>query len=141
MGRLAVRRAELDHSRGQHRLCQSHSGCERWNRNTQPAIHIKNVSAHIEDKCTQIFNDMITMSANQTFQCPLITHFFDSNGVEYRIYMGPNWESETTFAQVTCNAAAMTGISIRFPRVMMRIETPFRARQSAGLCISPNVAP
>src|SRR5437899_6395891 len=71
-----------------------------------PPFTINNASAHIEDKCTQIFNDMITMSANQTFQCPLITHFFDSNGAEYRIYMGPNWEPETTFVQVTCNAVA-----------------------------------
>ena len=74
-----------------------------------PPFTINNVSAHIEDKCTQIFNDMITMSANQTFQCPLITHFFDSNGAEYRIYMGPNWEPETTFAQVTCNSVASDG--------------------------------
>ena len=71
-----------------------------------PPFTAKNVTAHVEDKCTQIFNDMITMSANQTFQCPLITHFFDSNGAEYRIYMGPNWEPETTVAQVTCNAVA-----------------------------------
>src|SRR5207302_10894006 len=48
-----------------------------------PPFTVKNVTAHIEDKCTQIFNDMITMSTNQTFQCPLITHFFDSNGAEY----------------------------------------------------------
>ena len=74
-----------------------------------PPFTIKNVSAHIEDKCTQIFNDMISMSANQTFQCPLITHFFDSDGAEYRIYMGPNWEPETAFAQVTCNAVASDG--------------------------------
>jgi hypothetical protein len=74
-----------------------------------PPFIIKNVRAHIEDKCTQISNDMITMSANQTFQCPLITHFFDSNGAEYRIYMGPNWEPETTFVQVTCNAVASDG--------------------------------
>jgi len=74
-----------------------------------PPFTTKNVTAHIEDKCTQIFNDMITMSANQTFQCTLITHFFDGNGAEYRIYMGPNWEPETTFAQVTCNTVASDG--------------------------------
>jgi hypothetical protein len=74
-----------------------------------PPFTIKNVRAHIEDKCTQIFNDMITMTTNQTFQCPLIIHFFDSNGAEYRIYMGPNWEPETTYAQVTCNAVASDG--------------------------------
>lgn len=74
-----------------------------------PPFPIKNVHAHIEDKCTQISNDMITMSANQTFACPLIVHFFDSNGAEYRIYMGPNWEPETAFVQVTCNAVASGG--------------------------------
>src|SRR6478609_12148378 len=45
-----------------------------------PPFTIKNVTAHIEDKCTQINNSMISMSVSQTFQCPLITHFFDSNG-------------------------------------------------------------
>ena len=49
---------------------------------------------------------MMQMSAGQTFQCPLIVHFFDSNGAEYRIYMGPNWEPETTFVQVNCNTVA-----------------------------------
>lgn len=74
-----------------------------------PPFTIKNVRAHIEDKCTQISNNMITMAANQTFVCPLIIHFFDSNGFEYRIYMGPNWEPETAFVQVTCNAVATDG--------------------------------
>lgn len=74
-----------------------------------PPFTIKNVNAHIEDKCTQIANDMITMFANQTIQCPLIVHFFDSNGAEYRIYIGPNWEPETTYAQVTCTAVASDG--------------------------------
>ncbi|HEX4919190.1 MAG TPA: hypothetical protein VFV92_00430 [Candidatus Bathyarchaeia archaeon] len=74
-----------------------------------PPFTINKVTAHIEDKCTQIFNDMLTMSIQQTFQCPLITHFFDSNGAEYRIYMGPNWEPETTYVQVTCNAVASDG--------------------------------
>ena len=46
------------------------------------------------------------MTPAQTFQCPLIVHFFDSNGAEYRIYMGPNWESESTYVQVTCNSVA-----------------------------------
>jgi hypothetical protein len=74
-----------------------------------PPFILKNVTAHIEDKCTQISNDMLTMSAGQTFPCPAIVHFFDTNTYEYRIYMGPNWRSETTFVQVTCNAAASDG--------------------------------
>jgi hypothetical protein len=80
-----------------------------------PPFTIKNVIAHVEDKCTQIsngnggWNNMYQMTATQTFQCPLITHFYDSNGYEYRIYSGPNWEPETTFAQVTCNSVASDG--------------------------------
>ncbi|MGH9544359.1 MAG: hypothetical protein ACRD23_04005 [Terriglobales bacterium] len=74
-----------------------------------PPFTIKNVNAHIEDKCTQINNDMIAMAVHQTLQCPLIVHFFDGNGAEYRIYMGPNWEPESTFVQVTCNAVASDG--------------------------------
>ena len=91
-----------------------------------PPFTIKNVIAHVEDKCTQIsngnggWNNMYQMTATQTFQCPLITHFYDSNGYEYRIYSGPNWEPETTFVrshaiQWRRMVAATTGISIRFP--------------------------
>jgi len=77
-----------------------------------PPFAAKNVIAHVEDKCTQIangsggWNNMLQMSPGQTFQCPLIVHFYDSNGADYRIYMGPNWEPETTYAQVTCNSVA-----------------------------------
>lgn len=65
----------------------------------------------MEDKCSQIsngsaFNNMLSMKAMQTFQCPLIVHFYDINASEYRIYMGPNWEPETTYVQVTCNSVA-----------------------------------
>jgi len=77
-----------------------------------PPFTIKNVIAHVEDKCTQIangsggWNNMLQMTAGQTFLCPLIVHFYDSNGAEYRIYMGPNWEPETTYVQITCNSVA-----------------------------------
>jgi hypothetical protein len=77
-----------------------------------PPFTIKNVNAHVEDKCSQIangaggYNNMLQMHAGQMFQCPLIAHFYDSNGSEYRIYMGPNWEPETTYVQVACNAVA-----------------------------------
>jgi hypothetical protein len=80
-----------------------------------PPFTIKSVSAHVEDKCTQIsngnggWNNMYQMKVGQTFQCPVIVHFFDSNGYEYRIYMGPNWEPESTFGQVTCNSVATDG--------------------------------
>ena len=77
-----------------------------------PPFTLKHVIAHVEDKCTQLangsggFNNMVQMTAGQTFQCPLIVHFFDSNGAEYRIYMGPNWEPESTYVLVTCNSVA-----------------------------------
>ena len=77
-----------------------------------PPFTMKTVIAHVEDKCTQIangnggWNNMLQMAAGQTFQCPLIVHFYDSNGAEYRIYVGPNWESETTYVEVTCNSVA-----------------------------------
>jgi hypothetical protein len=80
-----------------------------------PPFTIKNVSAHVEVKCTQMsngsggWNNMYYMTAGQAFLCPLIVHFFDTNGNEYRIYMGPNWEAGTTFAQVTCTALANDG--------------------------------
>ena len=80
-----------------------------------PPFTIKPVIAHVEDKCTQIpnsgggWNNMLQMGPTQTFQCPLIVHFYDSNGAEYRIYMGPNWEPETTYVQVTCNSADNSG--------------------------------
>ena len=55
-----------------------------------PPFNAKDVIAHIEDKCTAFSYSMIRMSASQTFLCPAIVHFFDSNGNEYRIYMAPN---------------------------------------------------
>ena len=78
-----------------------------------PPFTVKNVIAHVEDKCTMISNSLIAMSAGQTFPCPVIVHFFDTNSYEYRIYMAPNWTQpatpETSFVQVTCNAVASDG--------------------------------
>jgi len=78
-----------------------------------PPFTIKDVSAHIEDECTLVGKDMITMQKTSTLQCGLIVHFFDSTGAEYRIYMVPIWTDpatpETTYEQVTCNAVASDG--------------------------------
>jgi hypothetical protein len=74
-----------------------------------PPFTIKNVIAHVEVKCTQLGYSMILMSALQSIQCPLIVHFFDSDSSEFRIYAGPNWESETTFARVACNTTDSDG--------------------------------
>lgn len=80
-----------------------------------PPFSSANVVAHVEDKCSQLangsggYNNMLQMSPGQTFQCPLIVHFYDSGNNEYRIYMGPNWEPETRYVQLTCNSVASDG--------------------------------
>jgi hypothetical protein len=76
-----------------------------------PPFSVANVIAHVEDKCSQIansngYNNMLQMKSSQSFQCPLILHFYANNNSEYRIYMGPNWEPESTFVQITCNSVA-----------------------------------
>ena len=78
--------------------------------NPNPPFTTKNVIGHAEVKCTQLGFSMISMSAQQTFQCPMIVRFFDSNGDDFRIYMAPNWTQpktpETSYVQVTCNSVA-----------------------------------
>jgi hypothetical protein len=78
-----------------------------------PPFTAKTVIAHIEDKCTMISYSMIKMTAGQSFPCPAIVHFYDSNTYEYRTYFAPNWTQpptpETTFVQVTCNTVATDG--------------------------------
>jgi hypothetical protein len=78
-----------------------------------PPFTTKAVIAHIEDQCTMISYSMITMIAGQSFPCPALAHFYDSNTYEYRIYFEPNrvqpTTPETTFIQVTCNTVATDG--------------------------------
>ena len=81
--------------------------------NPNPPFTVKNVIAHIEDKCTALGLSMLKMSAAQKFQCPAVVHFFDSNGNEFRIYMVPISTQpptpETSNVQVSCNAVAFDG--------------------------------
>ena len=78
-----------------------------------PPFVVKNVIAHIEDKCTALGLSMLKMSAGQNFQCPAVVHFFDSNGNEFRIYMAPISTQpatpETNNVQVSCNTMASDG--------------------------------
>ena len=78
-----------------------------------PPFAVKNVIAHIEDKCTALGLSMLKMAAGQKFQCPAVVHFFDSNGNEFRIYMIPISTQpptpETSNVQVSCNAVASDG--------------------------------
>src|SRR6476660_6926682 len=78
-----------------------------------PPFAVKNVIAHIEDKCTALGLNMLKMAAGQKFQCPAVVHFFDSNGNEFRIYMVPISTQpptpETSNVQVSCNAVASDG--------------------------------
>ena len=61
-----------------------------------PPFTAKTVIAHIEDKCTMISYSLIKMTAGQSFPCPAIVHFYDSNAYEYRIYFAPNWTQPPT---------------------------------------------
>lgn len=78
-----------------------------------PPFTNKSVIAHIEDKCTAFAYSMLQMSVGQKFLCPVVVHFFDSNGNEFRIYMAPNSTQpptpETSYVQVSCNAVASDG--------------------------------
>jgi hypothetical protein len=44
----------------------------------------------------------------------LITHSTTATDITDRIYSGPNWEPEITFAQVTCNSVASGGCNDRY---------------------------
>jgi hypothetical protein len=78
-----------------------------------PPFTDKNVTAHIEDKCTAFAYSMLRMSVGQKFLCPAVVHFYDSNGNEFRIYLAPNSTQpatpETSYVQVSCNVVASDG--------------------------------
>jgi hypothetical protein len=66
----------------------------------------KLIFAHIEDKCTLVGKNMLTMTAGTAFTCPLIIRFPASSRSDYRIYIAPSFTgyTETTDVQVSCNA-------------------------------------
>jgi hypothetical protein len=68
------------------------------------------LKAHIEVKCTLVYNDMLTMIAGSSFTCPLINRF-NSAGVDYGLSpaFSANHYSETTDVQVVCNTADAGG--------------------------------
>jgi hypothetical protein len=71
----------------------------------------KLVIAHIEDKCTFVNKDMLTMTAGNAFTCPLIIRFPATSRTDYRIYIAPSFTgyAETTDVQVSCNSADSGG--------------------------------
>ena len=74
-----------------------------------PPFTIKNVIAHIEDKCTMFNYSILRMSAGQTLLCPAVVHFYDSNGNDFHIYLASNVYPETNYVQVSCNTVASDG--------------------------------
>lgn len=92
------------------------------------------LKAHIEVKCTLIFNDMLSMKAGSSFNCPLINRFA-VNGADYRLDAGYSFTHypETTDAQVRCNTSDAGGCNDWFidpinqqPAVGRLIQLPVR---------------
>jgi hypothetical protein len=66
--------------------------------------------SHVEVKCTLVNRSMLTMTAGQTFTCPLPNRFA-VNGQDYRLDAAYSWTGhpETTDVQVRCNTADANG--------------------------------
>ena len=71
----------------------------------------KLVIAHMEDKCTLINKNMLTMTAGTAFTCPFIIRFPATSRTDYRLYIAPSFTgyAETTDVQVSCNSADSSG--------------------------------
>jgi len=67
--------------------------------------------AHMEVKCTAVFNDMLTMAAGTTFTCPLLTTFTWNSSSYYTLHPALSFthDAETTDVQVHCNTADSRG--------------------------------
>ena len=75
-----------------------------------PFVGTQKVLAHIEDQCTFVNMDMLTMTASKIITCPFLIRFRDPlSGADYRIYMGYLAYGETTGVQVTCNSVQSPG--------------------------------
>jgi len=66
--------------------------------------------AHIEVKCTLLNRTMLTMTAGQTFTCPMPNRF-NVSGTDYSLSPAPSFThfAETTDVQVRCNTANSGG--------------------------------
>jgi hypothetical protein len=69
------------------------------------------VIAHMEDKCTLINKNMLTMLPGAAMTCPFIIRFPATSRSDYRIYIAPSFTgyTETTDVQVSCNSADSEG--------------------------------
>ena len=67
--------------------------------------------AHIEVKCTLVFNNMLTMAAGTSFTCPLINRFNTPGNIDYTLSpaFSFNHYPEATDVQVRCNTADAGG--------------------------------
>jgi len=71
-------------------------------------------AVRMENKCTLINRDMLTMKAGDRFTCPTIIHLPPlTSSTYYRLDMAASWtfqnEPETQDAQVSCNSADAGG--------------------------------
>jgi hypothetical protein len=66
--------------------------------------------SHVEVKCTLVNRSMLTMTAGQTFMCPLPNRF-DVNAQAYTLHAAKSFTGfpETTDVQVRCNTADAGG--------------------------------
>ena len=90
------------------------------------------LKAHIEVKCTLVFNDMHAMAAGSSFTCPLLNRFNTAGNIDYNL--GPAFSffgyPETTDAKVTCNTADSGGCNDWFidpivpGQAVGRLQTP-----------------
>jgi hypothetical protein len=69
------------------------------------------VLAHIEDKCTFVRRNMLTMTAGSRSTCPLIIRFPQNSRADYRLYIAQSFTgySETSDVQLSCNSADSAG--------------------------------
>jgi hypothetical protein len=71
----------------------------------------QSLKAHIEVKCTLLYNDMLTMTAGSSFTCPLIDRFNPAGNIAYRLSPAKSFTNyaETTDVRVSCNTANSGG--------------------------------
>lgn len=91
------------------------------------------LKAHIEVKCTLVNKNMLTMTAGQTFTCPL-PHKFNYGGTDFRLDAAPSWSHypETTDVEVRCNTTDAGGCNDWF-------IDPISLTEAVGRLVAPAI--
>ncbi|HKF42076.1 MAG TPA: hypothetical protein VKG01_03155 [Thermoanaerobaculia bacterium] len=92
----------------------------------------QSLKAHIEVKCTLVYNDMHAMAAGSSFTCPLLNRFNTAGNIDYNLGPAESFfhYPETTDAKVTCNTADSGGCNDWFidpivpGQAVGRLQTP-----------------